>query len=594
MKLLRHCYCKINSFQRFSSHVNPVNRSYYHSTGNIKLVPHTVGDRLIIAKNKSPDHIFINTIDDNISKTYDDFYNDCINFGSGLIKLGIKPGERIAIWSPNYYEWLVTQYSAALCGLILVNINPGYRKNELSYALNKVGVKSIVCPKEFLTSKYYNMLCNLIPEIEQSPEGRSEFNSKKFPLLKHLIIFGNKNESLKGSWNFEDVCNFGNNEDKEMVLKINSKVNIDNIFNIQYTSGTTGLPKAVSLTHHGMVNNAHIETKVLNIKEGSSPICSPVPLFHCIGSVVATLAAVTSYNTVILPSPKYDAEKSLMAIDKFKCQFIVGTPTMYIDMLNHERFEKYNLDSLDGVLIGGAPCPAPLCEELIKKINPKNFAVCYGMTELSPLALASDLNEEPLERIKKTGYVLPHLECSIQNEKGEIVPHGVVGEMCFRGYAVMREYFNDEEKTKEDLGLDRWLKTGDLAFMSQNGSITISGRSKEMIIRGGENIYPAEIEQLLLSIPEVLEANVVGVPSKRFGEEVCAWVVLKEEAEGKVNKEDILNYCRRNITHFKVPSYILMKKSEDFPRTITNKIQKYKIQELSIKELGLENVPKVI
>uniref|UniRef100_A0A0N5CHQ8 Medium-chain acyl-CoA ligase ACSF2, mitochondrial n=1 Tax=Strongyloides papillosus TaxID=174720 RepID=A0A0N5CHQ8_STREA len=579
--------------RRFLGFVTPEERSYSHGSSDIKFLPHTIGDRLIIAKNKAPDHIFVNVMEENISKSYNDFYNDCVKFGSGLIKLGMKGGDRIAIWSPNTYEWLVTKYAAALNGMVLVNINPGYRINELSYAIKKVGVKVIVCPKQFLSSKYYEMLCRIIPEINELPEGVSGIKSKNYQSLEHLITFDDSNETLKGSWKFEDICKMGSSEEEETLLKNNGKVKIDDIFNIQYTSGTTGLPKAVSLTHHGMVNNAYIQTKVFKLTESKSSICSPAPLFHCIGSVCSVLVALITCNTVTIPSPVFNAERCLQSIDKFKIQYILGTPTMFIDILNHKNLKKYSLESLTGLLMGGAPCPEKLCKDLINNFKLNYIALAYGMTELSPLALVSNISEHPMERIKKTGYVYPHLECCITDSNGDILPHGETGELWFRGFSVMREYFGDEEKTRTELGLNRWLKTGDLAYMNKDGSVVISGRSKDMIIRGGENIYPVEIEQFLMKLPGVQDVQVVGVPNERLGEDVCAWICLKEGYERKITEKDVINFCKDKITHFKIPRYVLIKKKDDFPRTGSGKIQKFKIQEISIKELNLEHISKV-
>uniref|UniRef100_A0A0K0DXW2 Medium-chain acyl-CoA ligase ACSF2, mitochondrial n=1 Tax=Strongyloides stercoralis TaxID=6248 RepID=A0A0K0DXW2_STRER len=576
--------------KKFLSVISPEERSYSHGGSNIKLLPHTIGDRLIIAKNKAPDHIFVNIMEENISKSYNDFYNDCVKFGSGLIKLGMKPGEKIAIWSPNYYEWLVTKYAAALNGMILVNINPGYRSNELCYAIKKAGVKTIVCPKKFLSTKYYEILCKIIPELSELPNDISGIKSKEFPFLRHVIIFDHENEQLKGSWKFQDVYKLGGKEEEEILLKNNGKIKIDDIFNIQYTSGTTGVPKAVSLTHHGMVNSAYIQSIVFNFKESKTSLCSPAPLFHCIGSICSILAGLITCNTICIPSPIFNTEKCLQAVDKFQTQYILGTPTMFIDMVNHKNFKNYDLKSLKGIFMGGAPCAEKLCSDLTTIFNLKHFCIGYGMTELSGLAISSNFNGNPYNNIKKTGYVLPHLECSIFNKNGQIVPYGVVGELCFRGYSIMREYYNDEENTKKEFEKGRWLKTGDLGYMNNDGSIVITGRSKDMIIRGGENIYPAEVEQFLMKIPGVQDVQVVGVPNIRLGEDVCAWICLKDDFEGKITQDDIINFCKNKITHFKIPAYILFKKKYEFPTTSSGKIQKYKIQKISIKELKLNNI----
>uniref|UniRef100_A0AC35UF70 AMP-binding domain-containing protein n=1 Tax=Rhabditophanes sp. KR3021 TaxID=114890 RepID=A0AC35UF70_9BILA len=563
--------------------------SYVHRSSPDLLLHHTLNDRLRMSRDTFGDKEFVSFPAQGINKSYSEFYKDVSNLASGLNALNFKRGDRIAIWAPNYYEWVQSQFAASYAGLILVNINPAYKAEELKYSLKAVGVSGVICPESFLTSNYYETMCDIIPSIRNGPLNNGEINSKEFPDMKHLITFG-QTKSLNGSWSFNDICEIQSAESKKQIEEIQAKMIFDDVANIQFTSGTTGKPKAVALTHFNIVNNAFFTKQDWHFKEGQETICMPCPLFHCIGSILGSLLTVVNGGKICFPSPSFNGSKTLTTIQDDKCSFVIGTPTMFIDMLRLYDPKEFDIRSLKGLMMGGAPCPAALCDKLVDAWNVQNIILGYGATELSPGCVMSDLTVPLEERRKVTGRILPHLEAGVFDKEGRPVKKGVIGEIYFRGHAVMKEYWNDEEATKKILGRDRWLKTGDIGFIDEKETVTLTGREKDVIICGGENIYPAEIEQFLLTVPNVVEVQVVGVPDARLGEKVCAWVNVNEAGKKIIDEKYIKDFCKDKIAHFKVPHYVTIKDATQFPRTASGKVQKFKMIEISAKELGLENV----
>eukprot|EP00080_Pristionchus_pacificus_P011598 PDM71618.1 acs-1 [Pristionchus pacificus] len=710
----------------------PLRRSYVHGASECQLLFETVGDLLRSASEKVPDREFVIFKRDGVRKTYKEVLNDAEDLASGLLHLGVEKGDRIGIWGPNTYEWVVTQFAAALGGMILVNINPSYQSEELKFAIDKVGIKVLIAPPGFKKSNYYQSA--IIPEVVTKSEGRSDISTHAFPTFRHLIIFDREDKSYQGAWRYSDVIKMGNESDRLKLSQIEREIQPDDPCNIQYTSGTTGEPKGATLSHHNITNNAFF-----------------------VG---------------------YRAGYQEQAIDSEGCTALYGTPTMFIDMLNHPDFHKYNMTTIRSGFIAGAPCPITLCQRLVKEMNMHDLQVCYGTTETSPVSFMSIRNDPPEQRIKSVGHIMDHLEAAIIDKFGKMVPRGEKGEVVVRGYSVMRCYWNSEEQTRKEITADRWYHTGDIGVMHENGTVSIVGRSfmgtafapvksdiagnvrtrwlkdpigqdtlqkliasdlkdnggklgiategllwlkrgqefmllmlifmvrdyrkdkasteslvsyskwptmadpvvedqssssqdevlqiktltkkqiqvlyrllilivdnfgggrkdlfgceggrregtstaegrkeeregggwkergveeceekrlegpmggeekKDMIVRGGENIYPTEVENFLDRYQKVADVHIVGVPDERFGEVVCAWIRLKDEYEGRCTEHEIREFCAGKIAHFKVPRYILFKKEKDFPMTATGKVKKFEIREISKIELARRN-----
>ncbi|CAJ0961763.1 unnamed protein product, partial [Mesorhabditis belari] len=561
--------------------------SYVHGVSSTPLIHDTVGDRLLQAVEEVPDKELVYFRHQKIRKTYEQFYYDVRKLARGFLRMGLVPGDRIGMWGPNYYEWICTQYAAALAGMIQVNVNPAYQAEELKYALNKVGVRALVTPRNFRKSNYYGTLEKLIPGLDSSPLGEGMVRSKELPHLEHLIMICEPT-SLPGAWNYSDVFESGTNDEERQLEKIEARNGPDTPVNIQYTSGTTGYPKAATLTNHNIVNNAYLTGLATNYHIGEHRLCIPNPLYHCFGCVMGTLNAVVHKQSIVFPDAWFNPGPTLDAVEEEKCTALYGTPTMFVDVFKH-GIEGRDLSSLRSGYIAGSPCPVALCERMVNELGLVDLAVLYGSTELSPIVTVSRLSDPPLHRIRNVGYVSAHTELCVVDKEDGIVPRGVKGELLARGYMLMSGYFNDEEKTKKEITSTRWYHTGDTAIMNEDGAISIVGRTKDMIIRGGENIYPTEIEQFMFRLPYMADAQVIGVPDERFGEAVCAWVMLKNGFDN-VTPEQIKNDCREKMAHYKVPAYICIKKQEDFPVTATGKIRKVEMREIARKELGLENI----
>lgn len=510
--------------------------------------------------------------------SWDQLEQEVDAFAGGLIKLGLGKGDRVGIWSPNRWEWLVTQYATARIGAILVNINPAYRIFELDYALNKVGCAALVTASKFKTSDYVGMLRSLAPELDQCAPG--ELRAQKLPSLRSVILMGE--EPSPGMFAFAEVMEKGKIVPRGRLDAATAALRPSDPINIQFTSGTTGAPKGATLTHTNIVNNGHFVTAAMNFSK-EDRLCIPVPFYHCFGMVMGSLGCVSKGATMVFPGEGFDPTATLRAVEAEKCTALYGVPTMFVAMLDHPDFKSFDLSSLRTGIMAGAPCPIEVMKRVIGSMHMSEVTIAYGMTETSPVSFQSAV-DDPLERrVSTVGRVHPHVEVKIVDESGKTLPTGARGELCTRGYSVMSGYWDDAERTAEAIDADGWMHTGDLATIDDEGYCNIVGRVKDMVIRGGENIYPREVEEFLYRHPKVREVQVFGVPDARYGEELCAWIVPL--AGQTVTEEEMRDYCRDQIAHYKVPRYFRFK--SELPMTVTGKPQKFIMRDAMIEELDL-------
>ncbi|WP_417516860.1 AMP-binding protein [Minwuia sp.] len=499
---------------------------------------------------------------------------------AGLLSLGLYPGDRVGIWSPNRPEWLVAQFATARLGLILVNINPAYRRSELEYALNKVGCTALITATRFKTSDYLRMLYDLAPELETSAPGR--LNAQKLPKLKSVIHLGRGEQ--KGMFRYEDVMARGRAAYRSRLDGIEARLRATDAINIQFTSGTTGAPKGATLTHRNIVNNGYFTGAAMALTE-QDRLCIPVPLYHCFGMVLGNLAATAHGACMVFPGESFDAGDTLKAIEKERVTALHGVPTMFLAMVEHPDFASFDLSSLRTGIMSGAPCPVSLMQRVTRDMNAEEITIAYGMTETAPVSFQTAINDPVERRTGTVGRIQPHAEVRIVDPEGKTVPVGQEGEICTRGYLVMQGYWNDPEQTAEAIDSDGWMHTGDLGRLDAQGYGNIIGRVKDMIIRGGENIYPAEIEEFLRRHPGIADVQVFGVPDDRFGEEICAWIVPR--AGEKITLDDVKAFCDGEIAHFKVPRHV--RTVAEFPMTVTGKARKIEMRASMMKELGLSD-----
>jgi len=557
--------------------------SYFHRGGNSSLNGATITEHFLSIVNKFPDREAIVSLPQNRRLNYNELSNAVDELARGLISLGFKTGDRIGICSTNNIEWLLVQLATARIGVILVNINPAYRTRELSYALQQSEVQGLFVIPGFRSSDYLSMLQALISELA---EGDTEITSRVFPHLSRIILYSpdnplNTDSPASGFTLWQEVIEASQGISQQNLEKQTSQLDRDDVINIQYTSGTTGFPKAVMLSHHNILNNAWFCAQAMNFNERDRLVV-PVPFYHCFGMVLANLLCFSVGACVVIPSEHFDAEKTLEAVAKEKCTAIHGVPTMFISELELDNFSNYDLSSLRTGIMAGAPCPSELMKQVINDMHCNQILIGYGQTEASPLTHLTCSDDSLEQRINTVGKNLPHQEVKIiDTETNATVPLGEIGEICFRGYHIMRGYYGQAEKTADAIDAKGWLLSGDLGSMDKNGYVQITGRRKEMIIRGGENIYPREIEDVILGHPKVVEVAVFGVPDKFYGEQVAAWIELHKGETGKI--EEIRNFCKRDLAHFKIPQYIHF--VEDFPLTVTGKLQKFKMREEMIKLL---------
>jgi fatty-acyl-CoA synthase len=559
--------------------------SYVHGHGSVALLGETIGASLNRAAARFGDRDALISCHQNLRYNYADLLHEANLAARALMALGVERGDRVGIWSANNAEWLVTQYAAAKVGAILVNINPSYRLRELQYALNQSGVSVLVTARGFRKTDYMEMLTALMPELQRAGPGALE--TATIPTLKYLVYLGSG--PAPGGMTWAEFIQMANRVAPADLAAREDLLQFDDPVNIQYTSGTTGSPKGATLSHHNILNNGFFVGQMLKYSH-EDRICVPVPFYHCFGCVMGNLAAVTHGAAVVVPAETFDAEATLRAIEAHRCTSIYGVPTMFIAQLDHPAFASIRLDSLRTGIMAGAPCPIEVMRSVIDRMHVRDVTICYGMTETSPVSFQSEV-DDPIElRVATVGRVHPHVECKIVDPAtNAVVPCGTPGELCTRGYSVMLGYWNNREATASAIDTAGWMHTGDLAVMHDNGYVNISGRIKDMIIRGGENVYPREIEEFLYTHAKVSEVQVVGVPDVKYGEEVCAWIRLRE---GQTSTEDeIRDFCRGQIATYKIPRYVRF--TTDFPTTVTGKIQKFRMREISISELGLSQADAV-
>jgi fatty-acyl-CoA synthase len=550
-------------------------QSYAHGASTAPLIGETIGVHFDHAAARFGDCEALVVRHQKIRWTYAELKQRVDGFAAGLIALGLSPGERIGIWSPNNSEWVITQFATAKAGLILVNINPAYRLSELEYALNKVGCRALITAPGFKSSDYVGMLRELAPEIDHSEPGRLE--PKRLPALKTLIRMGG--DESPGFLRFDDVLGMGRERHREELAGLAGKLQFDDPINIQFTSGTTGLPKGATLTHHNILNNGyHRRGDALTDRDR---ICIPVPLYHCFGMVLGNLACLTHGAAMVYPSEGFDPLATLEAVEAEKCTGLYGVPTMFIAELSHPEFSRFDLKSLRTGIMAGSPCPIEVMKRCVGEMHMREVTIAYGMTETSPVSTQTGCDEGLDRRVGTVGRVHPHVEIKIVDVEGRIVPPGTAGELCTRGYSVMLGYWGDPERTAEAIDAAGWMHTGDLATLDADGYCNIV--VKDMVIRGGENVYPREVEEFLFRHPKIEAVQVVGVPDQKYGEELCAWIKLKPGESATA--EEVRGFCQDQIAHYKIPRYV--KFVDGFPMTVTGKVQKFVMREAMIAELGL-------
>jgi fatty-acyl-CoA synthase len=556
----------------------PAAASFESGTGDRPLLYRTVDGVLKTAAAEGPERAALVVPYQSLRFTFAEFDRAVERIARGMIACGLEPGERIGIWAPNCAEWVLTLFAAARAGLTLVNLNPAYRTTEIDFALSLVGCRALVFAPRFKTSDYAGMLASLIPELEAAAPGR--LVCAAFPELRLLIQLGKV--PLAGTLSFEDLAAAGHDLDETVLASIESRVDPDDVFNIQFTSGTTGTPKGAALTHFNIVNNGFFVGEGMGLT-ADDRVCIPVPLYHCFGMVLGVLAAMTHGAASILSGDGFDPVAVLTTVANERCTALHGVPTMFIAQLEHPRFGEFDLSSLRTGIMAGSPCPTAVMRRVVAEMHMPEVTICYGMTETSPVSFQSRPDDTLERRVGTVGRVHPHVQVKIIDAAGRVTPRGVAGELLTRGYSVMRGYWNDPERTRDVIDAGGWMHTGDLAIIDEHGYCNIVGRVKDIIIRGGENVAPREIEEFLYLHPAVFDVAVVGVPDVKYGEEVCACIQLR--AGMAVSEEDIREFCRGRIAHYKVPRYVRF--MDSFPLTISGKVQKYLIREHMRAELKL-------
>nr|XP_060620750.1 medium-chain acyl-CoA ligase ACSF2, mitochondrial isoform X1 [Anolis sagrei ordinatus] len=548
-----------------------INQSYVSGSSDIPLLSKTLDQCLEDTTNRYPEREALIFSTGGTRKTFAQFQQDVKQAAAGLLAFGLKKGDRLGMWGPNMYEWVLMQFATAQAGIILVSVNPAYQSQELEFAVKKVGCKALVFPKQFKTQNYYEILKSVCPELEKSSPGA--LKSKTLPELSVVVSVDAK---LPGTFSIDDLMQAGDSSHKKQLQDIRKTLDCKEPINIQFTSGTTGSPKGATLSHHNIVNNANLIAIRMRIGEGESRCCLPVPLYHCLGSVGGCMVMAIHGVSLVFPSLSFNAKATLKALDQEKCTHIHGTPTMFIDILGQPDFASYNLSRLRGGIIAGSPVPPEVMKKLIKKMNMHELVVAYGTTENSPVTFMGFPQDDIIKKTETVGCAIPHTEAKIEDpETEEIIPINKPGELQIRGYCVMLGYWGDPERTNEVLDDEKWYKTGDIAVLDDHGYCKIVGRCKDMIIRGGENIYPVELEKFLHTHPKIQEVQVVGVKDERMGEEICASIRVKAGEE--CTAEEVKAFCKGKIAHFKIPKYIVFVKA--FPLTVSGKIQKYKLRE---------------
>jgi fatty-acyl-CoA synthase len=556
--------------------VTALTQSYFHRASATPLLNDTLGVALDKAAERWPDQEAVVVRDQGARLTFAALRCEANRLATGLIALGLKPGDRVGLWSPNRIEWVLTQYAAAKAGLILVNINPGYRATELEYALNKVQCRALISSDRFKTTDYIGILRELAPELDHCAPGA--LKAARLPHLTIAVHFADTDEP--GYYRFSGIQAMGGPTERARLSELLGLLQPDDPINIQFTSGTTGSPKAATLTHHSLLNNGYFYGLMAGVEAGER-LGQPFPLYHVGGMVCGSILGITLGATIIYLGEAFDPVASLETIQAERCTHFAGVTTMLIAILNHPAFGQFDLSSLHGGFSGGAAVPSDTARRLIEDMNMRDFICIYGMTELSGSSVQNTPEDSFEQRIGTIGRVQPHMEAKIAGPDGRAVPLGTQGELCFRGFMVMRGYWGDETRTRETIDDAGWLHSGDLGVIDADGFMRITGRSKDMVIRGGENIYPREVEEFLFKHPAIADVQGFGVPDAHWGEELCVWINLKDGATA--TEEGIRAFCRGQITHFKIPRYVRF--VDEFPMTVTGKVQKFVMREMMTKEL---------
>jgi fatty-acyl-CoA synthase len=551
--------------------------SYASGASTKPLIGQTIGAHLdsIAAANPARDALIVPF--QNVHLSYAELASRTDAFAAGLIALGLQKGDRIGIWSQNNSEWVIAQFATAKAGLILVNINPAYRVHELEYALNKVGCVALILAARFKSSDYIAMLQSLAPELSTCEP--TKLNAAKLPHLRIVIRLGE--DATLGMLNFSQIPRLAEDTHRAALRARADELQFDDAINIQFTSGTTGQPKGATLTHHNILNNGFFVGEGIKLTPDDR-LCIPVPFYHCFGMVMANLGCVTHAACMVIPSEGFDPERVLATVQNEKCTALYGVPTMFIAALNHPDFAAYDLSTLRTGIMAGSTCPVELMRQVIERMNMQEITIAYGMTETSPVSFQSATDDTVERRVATVGRVGPHLEVKIIDAEGRIVPRGTTGELCTRGYSVMRGYWGDDAKTAEAIDPARWMHTGDLATMDEDGYGNIVGRIKDLVIRGGENIYPREVEEFLYKHPKIRDVAVFGIPEPKFGEQLVAWVI--PHANTTLEPHEVTTFCTGQIAHYKIPAIIQI--VDEFPMTITNKVQKFLMREAMVAALG--------
>ncbi|MGW3074101.1 AMP-binding protein [Kitasatospora sp. NPDC001132] len=539
----------------------PTPRSYASGTADVPLLGDTIGENLDRAVRAFPERDAL--VDRATARrwTYAELAADVDALALGLLELGIAKGDRVGIWAPNCAEWTLTQYATAKLGAILVTVNPAYRAHELEYVLNQAGIRLLVAVERFKTSDYAGMIEEVRPRC---------------PELERVLLIG--------SPDWGAVTAAGRRADHARLAERQDELAPDDPINIQYTSGTTGFPKGATLSHHNILNNGYFVGELLDYTE-QDRICVPVPFYHCFGMVMGNLAATSHGACMVIPAPSFEPGATLAAVAAERCTSLYGVPTMFIAELADPDFGRYDLTSLRTGIMAGSPCPSEVMKEVIGRMGMAQVSICYGMTETSPVSTQTRVDDPVERRVTTVGRVGPHLEVKVVDPAtGRTVPRGEPGELCTRGYSVMLGYWGEPERTAEAVDAARWMHTGDLAVMDEDGYLAITGRIKDMVIRGGENLYPREIEEFLHTHPDILDVQVIGVPDAKYGEELMAWIRMREGAE-PLTDEAVRAYCAGRLAHFKIPRYVHV--VEEFPMTVTGKIRKVEMRAQAQRILGI-------
>ena len=552
-------------------------KSYVSGASERPLLGVTIGEQLDLTAARFPDNEALVVPHQGVRWRYGEFKERVDRLAAGLLALGLEPGDRIGIWSPNNSEWALTQFAAAKAGLILVNINPAYRLAELEYALNKVECRALVTAESFKSSRYIDMLRQLATALDRACPGA--LKAGKLPHLEIVVRLGAARGG--GMYAFDEVAERAGAAERRRLEALGRVLQFDDPINIQFTSGTTGFPKGATLSHHNILNNGYFNGVALRLSDRDR-VCIPVPLYHCFGMVMGNLMCAAHGAAMVYPGEAFDPLAVLHTVEGERCTVLYGVPTMFIAELDHPEFARFDLSSLRTGTMAGSPCPIEVMRRVVGALHMEEVTIAYGMTETSPVSFQSAADDPIERRVSTVGRVHPHVEVKIVDAEGKVVPRGVPGEILTRGYSVMRGYWNDEAKTAEAIDRAGWMHTGDRGTIDEDGYGNIVGRIKDMVIRGGENVYPREIEEFLYRHPKVQDVQVIGVPDEKYGEELCAWIRLRDGEDA--DADEIKAFCKERIAHFKVPRYV--KFVDGFPMTVTGKVQKFKMREAMIAALA--------